>query len=69
MTQDGLYIPSDADLRSGYSGGPVVNLSGELIGISNAAYTGDLSAYGLEHRSLIIPINRVRKEIEENCAD
>ena len=69
MDQEGLYIPSDADLRSGYSGGPVFNLSGELIGISNAAFTGDLSEYGLEHLSLIIPINRVRKEIEENCAD
>ena len=69
MDQEGLYIPSDADLRSGYSGGPVFNLSGELIGISNAAYTGDLSEYGLEHLSLIIPINRVKQEIENNCAD
>ncbi len=66
--QEEKFIPSDADLASGYSGGPVFNLSGELIGISNAAYIGDLSQYDFDHLSLIIPINRVRQEIEENCA-
>lgn len=33
----------------------------------HAAFAGDLSQYGIEHLSLIIPINRVRAEIEENC--
>lgn len=61
------FITSDADLISGYSGGPVFNLAGQLVGISNAAFAGDLSQYGFEHLSLIIPINRVRAEIKENC--
>ncbi len=63
------YIPTDAPIVSGYSGGPVFNLSGELIGISNAAYTGDLSKYDFDHLSLLIPINRVKAEIEENCVN
>lgn len=63
------FIPSDANLISGYSGGPVFNLSKEVIGISNGAYMGDLSRYGLEHLSLIIPINRVKAQIEENSKE
>ena len=63
------YIPTDAPIVSGYSGGPVFNLAGELIGISNAAYTGDLSEYDFDHLSLLIPINRVKAEIEENCVN
>jgi len=61
------YIPVDANLVSGYSGGPAFNLSGELIGISNAAYIEDLSAYGYNYLGFIIPINEVRDLIEENC--
>lgn len=61
------FIPLDADIVSGYSGGPAFNMAGELIGISNAAYIGDLSAYDFDHLSLIIPINRVRDLIDENC--
>ena len=60
---------TETPIVSGYSGGPVFNLSGELIGISNAAYTGDLSEYDFDHLSLLIPINRVKAVIEENCAD
>lgn len=62
------YIALDADIESGFSGGPVFNLRGELIGISHAKYTGDLSAYGLNSLSFIIPINSVKGQIEENCA-
>lgn len=55
----------DADIVSGYSGGPVFDRHGELIGISNAAYMGDLSEYELDHVSLIIPINSVKEMIEK----
>ncbi len=61
------FIHLDADIVSGYSGGPAFNMAGELIGISNAAYIGDLSAYDFDHLSLIIPINRVRDMIDASC--
>lgn len=61
------YLPLDANLVSGYSGGPAFNLSGELVGISNAAFTGDLSSYGFEHLSFIITIDSVLELIEANC--
>ena len=61
------FIHADADIVSGYSGGPVFNMNGELIGSSTAAYILDLSAYEFDHLSLIIPISRVREQIETAC--
>ena len=61
------YLPVDAPIVSGYSGGPAFNMRGELIGISNAAFTEDLSEYGFEHLGLLIPINRVKELIEAHC--
>lgn len=61
------YIPVDANIVSGYSGGPVFNLSGELVGISNASYIGDLSAYEFDYLSFIIPINKIKELIESYC--
>ena len=52
---------------SGYSGGPAFNMKGELIGISNAAFTQDLSEYGFDHLGLLIPIDRVKDQIEAHC--
>ena len=61
------YLPVDAPIVSGYSGGPAFNMQGELIGISNAAFTEDLSEYGFEHLGLLIPINRVKELIAAYC--
>ena len=61
------YLPVDAPIVSGYSGGPAFNMKGELIGISNAAFTEDLSEYGFEHLGLLIPINRVKELIAAYC--
>ncbi|MBQ6452026.1 MAG: trypsin-like peptidase domain-containing protein [Solobacterium sp.] len=69
IDQENRYIAADANIISGYSGGPVFNMDAELIGISNAAYTGDLSAYEFDHLCLIISINSVRELIEEECAE
>lgn len=60
------YIALDANISSGYSGGPAFNINGELIGINNAGYIGDLSEYEFDHLSFIIPINRVKQIIERN---
>ncbi len=61
------YLPVDAPIESGYSGGPAFNMQGELIGISNAAFTEDISGYGFDHLGLLIPINRVKELIEAHC--
>ena len=61
------YLPVDAPIVSGYSGGPAFNMQGELIGISNAAFTADVSEYGFEHLGLLIPINRVKELIAAHC--
>ena len=66
-TGDGWYLPVDAPIVSGYSGCPAFNMQGELIGISNAAFTEDLSGYGFEHLGLLIPIDRVKELIEAHC--
>ena len=42
-------------------------MKGELIGISNAAFTEDLSGYGFDHLGLLIPIDRVKELIEAHC--
>ena len=34
-----------------------------------SGYSGDLSEYDFDHLSLLIPINRVKAEIEENCVN
>ena len=60
------YIALDADISSGFSGGSVFNLRGELIGISHAKFSGDLTAYKLDSLSFVIPINSVKEQIELN---
>ncbi len=59
-------IPLDANIVSGYSGGPAFNKNGELIGINNAGYVDDLSEYEYDYLSFITPINRVKEIIETN---
>ena len=54
---------------SGYSGGPVYNQEGKVIGILNARYTGDLSKYQLDNLCGIILINKVKTVIQEMFAN
>lgn len=56
------YIQTDAAVNMGNSGGALVNLRGELIGINSAilSYTGSYSGY-----SFAIPVTIVKKVIED----
>lgn len=60
---DGEYrfIQSDAAINGGNSGGPLVDLSGRVIGINTVKYIG----YGVEGLSFSIPIDTVKYVLEQ----
>ena len=55
-------IQTDAAINRGNSGGPLVNVKGEVIGINTAIYapTGVFTGVGFA-----IPVNRVKPVIKE----
>ena len=57
-TLEGI-IQTDAAINSGNSGGPLVNLKGEVVGINTAM------AQGPQSIGFAIPINRAKKDIEQ----
>lgn len=57
-TLEGI-IQTDAAINAGNSGGPLLNLKGEVVGINTAM------AQGAEAIGFAIPINRAKKDIEQ----
>lgn len=65
ITLDNLYldlIQTDCAINAGNSGGPLFNMYGEVIGITNAKYSssGSSSIASIDNIAFAIPINNVK---------
>jgi serine protease Do len=58
-------IQTDASINPGNSGGPLVNASGEVIGVNSSIYSPSGGSIGL---GFAIPINRARRVAEDLLA-
>ncbi|MBO8131579.1 MAG: trypsin-like peptidase domain-containing protein [Candidatus Marinimicrobia bacterium] len=58
-------IQTDASINAGNSGGPLVNVNGEVIGINTFIFTGSALSEGSIGIGFAIPINRVKVVVEE----
>jgi serine protease DegS len=59
------FIQTDAAINEGNSGGALVNLEGELIGINTAVIAKNLDTTGVEGIGFAIPVNLVRGVMAE----
>ena len=69
LTMD--LIQTDCAITSGNSGGPLFNMYGEVIGITNAKYsgTGSSSTASIDNIGFAIPINHVKGIVEDIIED
>ena len=58
-------IQTDCAINSGNSGGALFNMYGEVIGITNAKYSGDSSTASIDNIAFAIPMNSVRDIIND----
>lgn len=59
------WLQTDAAVNPGNSGGPLVNLDGELIGINVAVYRGNRFETPAQGISFAIPVKRVREAVSQ----
>jgi len=59
------FIQTDAAINSGNSGGPLLNIKGEVIGVNTAIYSHTNSNLGI---GFAIPINRAKELLAELLA-
>ena len=57
-------IQTDCAINSGNSGGALFNLYGEVIGITNAKYSGSGTGASIDNIGFAIPVNHVRGIVE-----
>jgi serine protease Do len=62
---DNIYLQTDAAINLGNSGGPLINMAGELIGITSMKF----SESSIEGMGFAIPINEVVPIIEQLKAE
>ena len=67
LTMD--LIQTDCAINSGNSGGPLFNMYGEVIGITNAKYSGSSSTASIDNIGFAIPINHVKGIVEDIIED
>lgn len=65
--QQGGLLQSSAAVNPGYSGGPLVNVRGEVIGINSSIYSTDEKHPGFQGISFSIPSNIVLRTFEDIC--
>lgn len=58
-------IQTDAPINGGNSGGPLVNSLGEVIGMNTLIYTGNTYASGNIGIGFAIPVNKIKKVVDE----
>jgi len=57
-------IQTDCAINSGNSGGPLFNLYGEVIGITNAKYSSSATGASIDNIGFAIPMNNVRSILD-----
>lgn len=57
-------LQTDCAINSGNSGGPLFNMSGEVIGVTNAKFSSSGSEASIDNIGFAIPVNSIRTIVE-----